>query len=365
MYSIIISMNFLRRLPIEVYILFLPSTLVLTALYLTKNSDISFFFKENILLGSATGKIAMLLLMANFAFLIGKLNLEATHLDADKRSSLINEIFFGILSGFFFCNLIIISTMAMGSSLTYLFGHSLRSEVAFFSNQMMNIDFNIFKTYPPFTLQILGKSHFIEVILIYSYASLFTLVPVFIPFSLLKKNVFRGFILSFFLSYALAWPLWYINPIIQPALMYKDNILQEQIPTAIKLAIVQNKPTNYNESVISDYDKLWIDKTGKSFSVSNNPSMHVAWGLILTWYSIMLFPYIGFIAVPWYVFNVLGTMYTMQHYGIDVINGLGLAIITIFIVEKLLHYETTYLRDEYKLLSIFNLIKKSFLNVLK
>ncbi len=187
-----------------------------------------------------------------------------------------------------------------------------------------------------------------------------TIVPIFAIIAIFKKDIFRKFVLSFFVAVAISWPIWYLMPALQPGLMFKTNLLKISVPTYIQSSIDKHPSTEYNNSYIEKFNKFWTDPTVKGFSTSNNPSMHAAWGVFLVYYSIQFFPYLAIATIPWFILNVFGTMYTLQHYAIDVIGGLLIAIITIYIVEKLIAFEKRYYVDDYKLLSFFDLIKKAF-----
>ena len=350
-------MDLVKKLPIEFYVLLLPSIIILFVFYITNSLDISFDLKANIFFGSMTGKTLFLLLAIMLAGLIGYHTMKINILDKQKRDESIDQIFSGLISCFFLSLAIVLATITMGVLVKYLFAHSDTAKVINLSHQIMNLDFQIFRIYPSIAIQALGKYHALEVMMIHSYLQLATFAPIFLLISVINKNAFRKYSLSFFISLAIAWPIWYISPVIQPGPMYRLNILKTQIPSAIELSMSQYTPTIYNKIFMAKIDKFWIDPMGKTLSVSNNPSMHVAWGLLLMWYSIMLWPYLGLITIPWCILNVLGTMYTMQHYGVDVLSGIILALITIFIVEKLFQFERRYLNDEYKLLSFFDLIK--------
>ncbi|MBI3632899.1 MAG: phosphatase PAP2 family protein, partial [Candidatus Vogelbacteria bacterium] len=318
-------MGFLRKLPLEFYVLLLPAVLVCGSLYFSNNITLQNIDENSILLGSQLGRtiaFLFLVLIATRIFLYTVVISQAPDRDQNKRKKL-DDLFSGLLSAIFLFTSIILASGAVGTSALYLFKVSPIDKIITSSTKMMAMDYKIFGSYVPFILQGLGnKMHIIEVTSIWSYTNLLTIIPIFGIISIFKKDVFRKFVLSFFIAVAISWPIWYFMPALQPGLMFKKNILNITVPTYIQQTIESHPSTHYDNLYIEEYDKFWTDPEGKTFSTSNNPSMHVAWGMFLVYYSIEFLPYLGIVTIPWYVFNIIGAMYTLQHYATDVIGGL-------------------------------------------
>lgn len=352
------DMNFLRRLPLELYILILPSISIITTLYLSGNQMLN----DPYIIHYGSTIITALACLAALSYgtkivlrLISNLG---AHRNGGADSLEIDKIVGGISSFLFIFGSIAVAVWAGSISILYLFNNSPTDKIITASESAMSLDLKIFGRYLPFALQDLGKIHALEMAVIFSYESLTFLLATFAIIMLFKKDIFRKFIFSYFIAVALAWPIWYLMPSLQPGLMFKTNLLKISLPASVELAVASHPSTEYTEHYIENINKFWIDPKGNKFSTSNNPSMHVAWGTMLTYFSIQSSPYLGLIAIPWFALNAVGTLYTLQHYGIDVVTGFLLACLTIFIAEKMVLLEKKYLDDRYKLLSMFDLIKK-------
>lgn len=213
------------------------------------------------------------------------------------------------------------------------------------SEALMEIDLKIFGDYPVFFLQGLSKFPIIEKAIIISYKHLFTIASLLfiLLFFSKMKWAFRRLIFSFFICAIISFPFWFMAPAISPQSMYGKNILGT-LPGRISPDITANLASIKRSESLTGFivkaDKFWIDESGESLAVSTNPSLHAAWGVVVIFFAFVFSPILGIVLLPWFVMNTLGTVYTFQHYGIDVILGIlvgGLALILtdlIFRLEK-------------------------------
>ncbi|WP_460994690.1 phosphatase PAP2 family protein, partial [Staphylococcus aureus] len=65
-------------------------------------------------------------------------------------------------------------------------------------------------------------------------------------------------------------------------------------------------------------EKYWVDTEGVSMAITTFPSMHAAWGVIVAVIAIELFPPLFLVVVPWFILELIGAVYTMQHYAVDI-----------------------------------------------
>jgi membrane-associated phospholipid phosphatase len=66
------------------------------------------------------------------------------------------------------------------------------------------------------------------------------------------------------------------------------------------------------------------------------PSLHAAYAMLFSVYTIKLNPRIGSLSIPILIGVLFSTIYLGQHYVIDLIAGIAYSLVTIFIVERLI-----------------------------
>ncbi|MCX6757571.1 MAG: phosphatase PAP2 family protein [Candidatus Nomurabacteria bacterium] len=96
--------------------------------------------------------------------------------------------------------------------------------------------------------------------------------------------------------------------------------------------------------------------------MSTFPSMHAAWGIIACVALIEIWGPLAIIAIPWIIAELIGTMYTLEHYAVDVILGIIIGFFALWITKRLLKFEKQYFVDHYNLFSIFEHLEKHYRN---
>ena len=217
-------------------------------------------------------------------------------------------------------------------------GSTTATKVANTSNFLMYLDHTLFGVYVPFWLQKFSHIPILDFILFKSYIFLSVITSVIFVLLLIKDiDILRRFVAAFFLAIMLATPSYYIFPALTPFEMYRNNVTETVIPENIQTTI-----TPYLEETSPRVAGLidGISSMGSSpekgyFHVSTFPSMHIAWGTLALYFSFLISVPLGVVASFWYVFNIFGAMYTMEHYGVDMIGGALVGMLSIAIVHYL------------------------------
>jgi membrane-associated phospholipid phosphatase len=223
----------------------------------------------------------------------------------------------------------------------------------------MSIDKEIFRDIPQLWIQQFSKIHFVDYLLIESYCTLcFFLAVVFLGLLLFNKKDFRKLILAFFIAPFLAMPFWYVLPAVSPDDMYRKNLYSLKSILPIQKQFEETSKGEKLSAFLNFLEQMDTDKTKKGHPlISTNPSMHVAWGEIITYYSIILWWPLCFVFMPWLILNIISTVYTMQHYVIDLPCGLICGAIAIIITNSLFKFEKKYYTGTYIPLYFISIIQ--------
>ena len=227
------------------------------------------------------------------------------------------------------------------------FGAS-RSEIIKASQFYMSLDRQIFGCDPQLWIQQFSNNSILDFLFIQSYFKLpFFLSFIFIGLLVHNKNYFRKFLIMFFMAPVIAMPCWYLLPAISPNEMYRHNIFS--------LPSITQTQNSYKELTLSDNLNISLQGLENFYQnpnqahpiVSTNPSMHVCWGTIVTYFAMVLWRPLGLFFVPWLLFNSCATLYTIQHYFIDIPSGLACGIIVIMITNYFFSIEKKYYTGHY------------------
>lgn len=230
--------------------------------------------------------------------------------------------------------IILIFTILSGILLNTIFSTANPSRVAIWSATFMKADLALFGTYPGFWL-FHHMSPTLERIIVYVYTSLTSIISIWILFLFIYKNgtLANRFIQQFFMAFAICFPLWIFFASISPAQMYITNILHQPIPNDITQLVYQGPPTKFLDDNILKLIQQWTDPGGKNLAISTFPSMHTIWGILLA-YSIAgavqgkKYAYIAIIlGIIVAIANMIGATYLLQHYAVDILAGIAVAVI--------------------------------------
>ena len=261
--------------------------------------------------------------------------------------------FFYITIAIFFSSLLVIFTVKQ-SSLA-----SSPSKMIVASELYMKMDMAVFTVDPRLWLIDFFTHTRWDFLLTYVYRKLdWAFALVLIGLLLFKKTLFRKYLIAFFLAPMIALPFWLALPAVTPNEMYRNNMFL--IPS---VNIIQQQyekvPLGKNLSKFLDYAEENIENPKQKHPlVSTNPSMHVCWGFLITYFAILLWRPLGFIFIPWFILTFLSTIYTFQHYVIDIPAGIACAIFTIVLTNYLFKYERKCYIGNYNLLYFLDVFQE-------
>lgn len=334
--------DFLKNWPIEIYglvLLLLTTFLVFLPL---SGEGLSFFknharlvayyfvFGGSYFLGAFV--FLNLYFMAKLLSYLGQLAVKKDLIEKKVFSEKIWKLIKGQLH---ICLIVATGLVIMGifaSNISLLKDYSLIKDS---SDLFMKWDKLVFGVYPFFSLnQIIGDG-FWSGIFLKSYrilglvlgATLFLLLA-------FNKKLARRFLVFFFLAFFVSLPFYFISPALSPYNMYVLNLLNIEQKNEIKFEVENFQPSGELQNYLSSINRS-RDKSEGGLDLTTMPSMHVAWGFGLMIFLIRLWPALGVVAIPWFVFQMFGTSYTGQHYGVDAIGGIGVALVA-FLLTKLI-----------------------------
>ena len=357
-------MKLLRNFPIETYVLLIPAVIFLIyfgmmaiSCYFTFSAVCRLGFLNaslmNIVRQVGIFASTFIILLAFVIFLVIRW---LFFIKPPKK-----DIYYFFRSLIFVFGMLFVLCTAMILSVQLLFNFALPAKIANISLALMRLDHWIFGVYPSIFLNNLIHNNFISKIIYSSYLNTvlyFMLGVVLAVFS--SQLAFRKLVLSFFISFAIGLPVWFILPAIAPSSMFQDNILHMEIPQDISYEINHVNLTEYVKENLKKLHTFWIDENEVSFAVSTFPSMHAAWGIILAIIIMEFSKYSKIVMLPWLFFELVGAVYSFQHYAVDILAGLIIAIMTLLIVNWLLKIEKKYFVDKYKWFLCLDIMKSNF-----
>ena len=214
-----------------------------------------------------------------------------------------------------------------------------RADIAANNNTLMAMDKALFNVYPPLWFQQTDNifKPFFDATMsswIYLYG-LLTIVMTFafIYLFALNRRLFMQLLTAFFLCMALSFPFWYAFPAISPLVSYWHPIIEQDIPEDVQTQLDQYQPNEILAAYLQRVAEARDSVKDKIIIVTTIPSMHIAWGTLVVYYlSVAWRPFlIG--TIPFFLLNNISTLVTMQHYAVDVIAGIIVAVLAIIIAR--------------------------------
>ncbi len=346
-----------RSVPVEGYVLLLPATIVLSAygifrgLCSTNAVDVCTSFLEalpRMNLITSHDMVLFFVISLLGSALAGTLILQLRHGKTTKSDAARATASFCFIFGS-----IALIAITLGLLVCILFSIVDPPRVIRASHALMALDRKIFGVYPPLYLNTIIRSPLFVHWSMQAYLKLVTLLSVLLLLlPLVNVRLFRTFVLSYFLAFMTGFPLWYSMPALEPNTMYRANILRQEIAPEIQESILQADFPPLMQSYLSRFDAMWIDPKLEWLAVTNFPSMHAAWGVIIAWVLIEAWAPLIIIAIPWLSLNLLGTVLSLQHYAVDTVLGALIGLLAILAAKKLLQWEKRYLTHPWLLSSL-------------
>jgi hypothetical protein len=361
--------NIFKNYPLETYILIiLPISWVLfSSAYNQSILSIHVEGKwEFIIWGFYSGHLIYLGLMIlyfyfYFRLIIGIANWVSKKVLGDTTPKIFKIRTF-ILSFIYLLLWLGLSNLVLALFLQQLAKESSPESIINASELYMSMDKEIFGGIPQLWIQHFSQNYLFDYLLIESYCKLFLFVTiVFLGLLFFNKEQFRKFVLAFFVASFLGVPFWYWLPAVSPDDMYRRNIYSLKSVTPIQKQFEEAIKSEKLKTFLGALEQIDTKATKKKFNmVSTNPSMHVAWGGIITYYSLILWWPLGFVFIPWFLLNMISTVYTMQHYVVDLPCGLICAAIAIAISHFIFKFEKKYYVGNYAPFYFITMLQSDF-----
>lgn len=209
------------------------------------------------------------------------------------------------------------------------------------NNELNGLDHYIFGNYPFLWLQSTDNLfRKFDGIILYCFGLISVFISLaFIIFYLAKNRKFLSmYIISISLAVLISLPIWYLLPSNSPQNAFIKNVYGKELKEDIKESVVGYRPTN----VVSEFQDKINNQQKTTPPISTMPSMHVAWAIIIAYLTFKLNKKLSLIFIPWAIFSTIGTVYLAQHYFIDIIVSIPIAVISLEIAKKLVRFEKKY-----------------------
>ncbi len=186
-------------------------------------------------------------------------------------------------------------------------------------------------------------------LLIKAYAVLGAVMGISILVFLLRRNreLLTQYVLAIALAVILAFPIWasipansprYLNVLYQPQYMGIDFENKDESISEL------TKDYQLDARILDYYDEMGIQTDGV-MPISTIPSMHVVWGIIIVYYLSKFRRWTLFFSLPWLVFSTWGAVYLGQHYFVDVLVSLPVALLAVCLANGLVALEKRYYQE--------------------
>ena len=158
----------------------------------------------------------------------------------------------------------------------------------------------------------------------------FIIVALIFILLLFEKTLAKKFIMFFLIILLISMPMWYFFPGLNPINFYINNLLKVDLPSKISSELKNYSP---NAVLISYQKSFSYDYKPKDFiDITTFPSMHAAFSVGVIIFAYLLWPPSIFITLPWFVLEMVGALYTGQHYVFDLLIGSIVALLAYYLV---------------------------------
>ena len=232
--------------------------------------------------------------------------------------------------------IVVIATTVLGMLVSGLIQQETKDRLM--NLQILNADKFLTGTYPLFWLHspsnyLSGFFNFLTPVIIYSFLSM-AMVMGFLALVFYfnkDKKLFGGYMASIFIAFGLAMPFWYFFPVNAPA-NYLLHGNTDNFNTSLSQAIKNYQP---NAKVAVFQEKTW-ETQRNAMPITTMPSMHWIWSMIIIYYIFKKWPKAIYPSLVWLSFNLFGTIYLGNHYLIDGLVAIPVAVLSLFAANLLM-----------------------------
>lgn len=264
-------------------------------------------------------------------------------LDSIPPSSLDKkELFYHLFQPFYLLAPIAIAT---GPFWTLLGNMSYSLRFTQFDEWLLKADFALFGSYPFISLPTALTNEYAISLLKSSYFSLaFVMSTNLIVLYLLRKEwLFRQAILAFLCSLLIGFPLFYAFPCQDPGNYFLRNLRGQTLSHESQQALSEYRPPlAASQTIVRIAEAETNIEKDSTVPISCFPSMHAAWGMFVVYFLFKLSALSLLITLPWFTLLLAGGVYFAQHYVVDYIVAIPVAIASLFLANLLLRFEAWY-----------------------
>jgi hypothetical protein len=184
---------------------------------------------------------------------------------------------------------------------------------------------------------------FFDILIEYSYTWLgYALSLVGIILFILKRTVaMRRMIFAFLLSIVLAYPLFYLVPCQDPNNFFLRNLRNHQLPADVLSERTAYSPSVRVTEMIRIIEQSETDtQNDNAVPISCFPSSHALWAIFAVYFLATITAWSLIVSLPWLILLLLGGIYFAQHYVIDYLVAIPIAIICIVLAHYSIHDDT-------------------------
>ena len=259
-------------------------------------------------------------------------------------------IFRFLRSAFFLLSVFSISLVSLSVGVQFVFMKADPVRVATMSVMFTHWDHVLFGAYPWISWHSFFTGPCLQQFIYFSYSSLVSVLIIVLVVSFLHKtHILRKLVLSFCLVTFLGMPFWIALPSLSPDLMYRVNILGVSVQSDVKESLEGTSFSKITEDTLDTLEKFWSDPKKESLPVTSFPSMHAAWGVIVTVVGIELWAPSAFFLIPWLLAELVATVLTLEHYAVDTIFGALLGLLALCVASRLLSFDKKRFVDKWDL----------------
>lgn len=205
-------------------------------------------------------------------------------------------------------------------------------------------DFFIWGTYPFLALPQFIRQDWIVALLKDFYMSLALVMSATLGITYLQdKKFFRTAVIAFLFSLVVTYPFFYMFPCQDPGNYFVRNLRSYPLPSHIDPYLAAYQPTPLAKQIITRIEESETTKSrDNQVPVSCFPSMHAVWSYFIIYFLARITLWSLIITIPWAVIVLTGGMYFAQHYFIDYVIAIPLAVVSIVCAIWLLRLESLW-----------------------
>lgn len=204
---------------------------------------------------------------------------------------------------------------------------------------LASLDQKLFGEYPFVWLATAFHQSWFSWLMFYIYIYLSVVLSgVFILLFFFSSNLlFRRAILSFIIILVIAFPLFYFLPCQDPNNYFLRDIRGYSFTPEVSVILKSYAPSVLTAGYISQIAEAETNaKQDNAVPVSCFPSMHATWSLLIVYFLAKLWKRSLFVSLPWLAFLLLSGIYLAQHYVVDYVIAVPVAVIGLFIANFLI-----------------------------